>query len=387
MKRFLGVFMLLGGLVVAAMGQTNIEITSFQGNGVVTWTSDATNVSHRIEWASTLDGPWSDSWNGLNAISADTNLEMSASVPMFYRVVDCTHEYMVIDLSEGPTATNYPVSYLPGVPVAGWQDEYKTKKMVLRRIPAGTFVMGSPTNELGRDSDETQHPVTLTKDFYVGVFEVTQEQWFQVMGVWPSWFTNAIYRNTRPVEVVSYNDIRGTVAGTNWPANGSVDTNSFMGLLRAKTGQDFDLPTEAQWEYACRAGTTNALNSDCNLTNTSSDTQMDVLGRYWYNGGSEYSSTGDTSVGSAKVGSYLPNAWGLYDMHGNVWEWCLDWYESAPAGGVDPSGPILGSRRVARGGGWSNYGAWFFRSACRSYANPGNRYDLLGFRVSLPPGQ
>ena len=99
--------------------------------------------------------------------------------------------------------------------------------------------MGSPTDELGRESTETQHSVTLTKDFYVGVFEVTQKQWERVMGTWPSYFTNATYRDSSPVENVTYNDIRGTVAGTNWPTDGNVDTNSFMGRLRTNTGHAF----------------------------------------------------------------------------------------------------------------------------------------------------
>jgi formylglycine-generating enzyme required for sulfatase activity len=295
-------------------------------------------------------------------------------------------DYLVVDLSEGPDATNWPVSYLAAPPVGGWTDEYKTTKLVLRRIPAGTFTMGSPETELGWYGDEPQHAVTLTKDFYIGVFEVTQKQWERVMGNWPSYFTNAAYRESRPVETVSYNDLRGTVAGANWPTDGNVDTNSFMGRLRAKTGQAFDLPTEAQWEQACRAGTTNALNSGKDLTTTSNCPNMDVVGRYWYNGGSGYSANGDDSVGSAKVGSYLPNAWGLYDMHGNVMEWCLDWYESAPAGALDPPGPASGSRRVLRGGGW-DIGARYCRSAGRLNGVPTARYGSSGFRVFLPPGR
>ena len=108
---------------------------------------------------------------------------------------------------------------------------------------------------------------------------------------------------------------------------------------------------------------------------------MDVVGRYWYNGGSGYNANGDVSVGSAKVGSYLPNAWGLYDMHGNVWEWCLDWYESAPAGALDPPGAVSGAYRVTRGGGWSYY-ARYCRSANRGIGSPDDRIYNLGFRPS-----
>ena len=295
-------------------------------------------------------------------------------------------QYLVIDLSGGSAATNYPVSYLSAVPVGGWTDDYKTTKMVFRRIPAGTFTMGSPTNELGRSSDETQHQVTLSQGFYVGVFPVTQREWERVMGSWPSYFNNATYRDARPVEQVSYDDIRGSSAGAGWPANGIVDATSFMGTLRAKTGLAFDLPTESQWEYAGRAGTTTALNSGYNLTNVNSDANMAAVGRYWYNGGSGYTQNGDTTVGTAKVGSYLPNQWGLYDMHGNVWEWCQDWYGTYPGTVIDPKGATTGSARVFRGGSWG-YDAGGCRVANRGYCDPGFASYIVGFRVVLPSGQ
>ena len=166
-------------------------------------------------------------------------------------------DYLVIDLSGGPTAVSYPVSYLASVPGGGWSDTYKTTKIVLRHLPAATnaFTMGSQEVELGRGTDETQHAVTLSQGFYVCVFEVTQKQWERVTGAWPSYFYNASYRDSRPVEMVSYNAIRGSSAGAGWPANNAVDSTSFLGKLRARTGLTFDLPTESQWEYACRAGT------------------------------------------------------------------------------------------------------------------------------------
>lgn len=296
--------------------------------------------------------------------------------------------YMVIDLSAGPSASSYPVSYLSAVPEGGWTDQYKTTKLVLRRIPAGTFTMGSPEGELGRDSGEDQCQVTLTKDFYIGVFEVTQKQWERVMGDWPSCFNNATYRDSRPVEQVSYYVIRENPANsaisTNWPQSSQVHADSFMGKLRTKTGlATFDLPTESQWEYACRAGATTALNSgkNLNLTGTESCPNMAEVGRYWFNGGSDFSHGGDTSGGSAKVGSYLPNAWGLYDMHGNVWEWCLDWFGTYPGAVSDPPGAASGSDRVLRGGSWLDYPS-FCRSASRISFVPDAWYDTFGFRLS-----
>jgi uncharacterized repeat protein (TIGR02543 family) len=269
--------------------------------------------------------------------------------------------YMVVDLSGGTNAASYPMSYLDGVPAGGWTDDYRTNKLVLRKIPAGTFTMGSPEDELGRDANETQHQVTLSQAYYMGIFEVTQKQWLQVMGNNPSAYTG----NTRPVETVSYNAIRGDGLGNMWPGTNLVDGGSFMGQLRLKTGWAFDLPTEAQWEYACRAGTITALNSGCNLTNVSADVNMDMVGRYWGNHGD---GRGGYTSGVTKVGSYLPNRWELYDMHGNVSEWCLDW-DGAYSGTVtDPEGAVSGTGRQIRGGDRDD-----FAKGCRSAVRYGRR--------------
>ncbi len=288
--------------------------------------------------------------------------------------------YMVIDLTGGKDAEKYPVTYLADVPKGGWNDEYKTDKLVLRRIEPGTFVMGSPVNELGREGDETQHEVTLTKTFYIGVFEVTQKQWERVMGDWPSHFNNERCREERPVEWVSYYDIRGSGVGTNWPAADSVDATSFMGRLRSRTRKVFDLPTEAQWEYACRAGTATALNTGKNLTSVESCPNMSEAGRYKANSGKDVRNV-DTSAGTAKSGSYPPNAWGLYDMHGNVWEWCLDWLKKYSDTESDPKGEATGVSRAFRGGSWGST-AFFSRSANRYCINPGYRNNI-GFRLAI----
>ena len=267
--------------------------------------------------------------------------------------------YCVIDLSGGTNAVSYPVTYMDAPPSGGFNtDVYKTTKLVLRRIEAGSFTMGSPSGESGRDSDETQHKVTLTKPYYIGVFEVTQKQYALVMGRNPSNFSG----EKRPVEMVSWNTIRGN---TDWPASSAVSAVSFMGRLRARTGLAFDLPTEAQWEYACRAGTTTAYSYGAS-----------VNGDYmWY--------TSNSSSQTHEVGTKKPNGWGLYDMHGNVWEWCLDWYASSlgTAAVTDPKGASSGSYRVLRGGSW-NYSAGYCRSANRYFNSPSYANNNLGFRLS-----
>jgi formylglycine-generating enzyme required for sulfatase activity len=201
------------------------------------------------------------------------------------------------------------------------------------------------------------------------------------MGSNPSYFKQGGHARKRPVEQVSWNTVRG---GT-WPG-GTPGSTTFMGKLRSKTGLNFDLPTEAQWEYACRAGTTKALNNNTDLQSTGQDPNMDILGRYWYNGGSTYNSD-PVNGAHTTVGSYLVNNWGLYDMHGNVWEWCLDWYANSYGGdATNPGGPASGSYRVVRGGSWSR-NAGGCRSAYRGDPDPDDADSDYGFRLVLPAGQ
>ena len=290
-------------------------------------------------------------------------------------------QYMVIDLSGGPDAAKYPVSYTTEKPDLDF-DTCRTKELWLRLIPAGTFMMGSPPDELGRNEKEDLHRVTLTQPFYIGVFQVTQKQYELVMGMNPS----AHNGETRPVEQVSYNMLRGGSGGAQWPARSGVDDTSFFGKLRAKTGTLADLPTEAQWEYACRAGTATALNSGKELTATGGFCPNVVeVGRY---GENQRDGKGGYSQ-HTKVGLYLPNAWGLYDMYGNVWEWCLDWHVDRL--GTDrvtnPKGPASGSSRVTRGNDFNNGHANRCRSANRECQPPSSAIRYVGFRVAVLPGQ
>lgn len=287
---------------------------------------------HQVWWNMSADGYTLESQRGTFTVA-------------YYLPLFC-----VIHLSSGASSSSYPVTYLGAVPSGGWTDAYKTTNLVLRLLPAGTYKMQNNQN------------VTLMKPFYMGVFELTQKQYSLVTGWHPSQYTG----DTRPVEAVSYNAIRGSSAGAGWPASSTVDASSFMGKLRARTGLDFDLPTEAQWEYACRAGTTTTY---CN-----GDTENDLkqVGRYRTNGG--------LSSQHAIVGSYQPNAWGLYDMHGNVWEYCLDWSGTLTYG-TDPKGVGSGSDRVVRGGSWS-FNAVSCASSNRSLILPSIRFYDHGFRLS-----
>jgi formylglycine-generating enzyme required for sulfatase activity len=217
-------------------------------------------------------------------------------------------------------------------------------------VPAGSFMMGANKNFEDAGDDETpQHTVNITHSFAIGKYEVTQSEWVAVMGSNPSEFKG----RTNPVEKVSWNDVQRFISG-----------------LNAKTGKQYRLPTEAEWEYAARAGSqaTYCFGDD-----------KGQLGRYaWFDGNS--------GEKTHPVGQLQPNSFGLYDMHGNVYEWCSDWYgekyyQSTPSD--NPTGPSSGSHRVDRGGEWNDY-PWRLRAANRFYNTPDYAYYHLGFRLVLP---
>lgn len=236
-------------------------------------------------------------------------------------------------------------------------------KMV--KIKASSFMMGSPDTEKGRTSSEKQHHVTLTKDYWMGQYEVTQAQYEAIMGENPSGFKGP----NRPVVNISWHDAKAFCEKLN---------ERYAGKL--PKGYRFDLPTEAQWEYACRAGTITALNNGKNLTSEGKCRNLNEVA--WYDKNSDRE--------THPVGQKRPNAWGLYDMHGNVREWCRDWFDrrygSNNTDATDPAGPSTGSFRVYRGGSWSN-SAKFCRSAFRSFSDPSLCNGYLGFRLALVPIQ
>lgn len=224
----------------------------------------------------------------------------------------------------------------------------------MRWITAGTFLMGSPDNEAERVGTEgPQHEVTLSNGFWLAETTCTQRLWRAVVETDPSRFKG----DERPVENVSHDDVQ-----------------KFLSRLADRVpGLQPKLPTEAQWEYACRAGTATPFS----FGGTINTGQSNFDGNYPHAGGPK----GVYRRETVDVKSFPPNRWGLYQMHGNVWEWCSDWYGLYVGDSqVDPTGPPTGSRRVVRGGNWS-YGARGVRSACRYGHRPGSRGSDLGFRV------
>jgi len=278
----------------------------------------------------------------------------------YYFKADVFGDYVSGNIS-GAVSIKTPTAYVP----PSGSDFTNSLGMSFKLIPAGTFMMGSPTSEWGRNTDETQHQVTLSKSFYMQTTEVTQGQWKAVMGSNPSYFTAC--GDNCPVEQVSWNDVQ-----------------TFLTAMNSRGEGTYRLPTEAEWEYAARANSTTAFyNGGITYTGTGYspvDPNLNLIG--WYYGNCTVTYTPNSSgKGTHQVGQKQANAWGLYDMTGNVWEWCQGWYGTYPTSAVtDPTGPSSGSYRVMRGGSWNNY-AQNCRSAYRPSYSLSSRSSQLGFRL------
>ncbi len=268
-------------------------------------------------------------------------------------------------------------------------------------IHAGTFLMGNPGSEVERERDETQHEVTISRDFCMSQYEVTvgEFRWFVTVSgyqteaetsgggyVWTEdggWEeqADANWKNPyisqgddHPVVLVSWND---AVAYCNWLSKEEGLTLAYRingnEVTWNREANGYRLPTEAEWEYACRAGTTTPFSTGTNITTN----QANYNGNDPYNGNAE----GTYRQKTTAAGSFSPNAWGLYDMHGNVWEWCWDWYDDYSENSqTDPEGATSGSYRVNRGGSWYNLGQ-YVHSAYRGNNTPSGRNHFIGFRL------
>ncbi|MBF0548464.1 MAG: SUMF1/EgtB/PvdO family nonheme iron enzyme [Candidatus Riflebacteria bacterium] len=333
---------------------TNVVATNGDGKVTLTW-DVVTGLTYNVYFsASPGVTKRSGKFSGKASPYDVTNMKNGTT---YYFAVTAENSSGESDLSSEVSATPNAVS--PGTTQI---DLGGGVKMDFVEIPAGSFVMGSPDNEPYRGLDEVQHNVTISKAFYMGKYLVTQEQYKQITGVNPSFFSSS---TKLPVERVSWYDCvafcnqlsanqglinvytisSGTSVTSNWGTNG------------------YRLPTESEWEYACRAGTTKAYYWGDTMN-----------GDYcWYNGNSNNT--------IHEVGAKLPNAWNLYDMSGNVWEWCWDWYggySTSPS--TDPKGLVAGSNRVYRGGGW-DFSAFLCRSGIHGRNDPGLRGLDVGFRL------
>ena len=333
---------------------------------------------------------YSFTWNPDRDLPAETPALDDLSVELTAWSADDPPPYLAVDLVTANTFRFYVSSNaVPG----GVQDvRYKTDILLLRKIPAANqrFLMGSPAGEKGGQNSEygtvkgeVRHGVTLTNDYYMGVYEVTQRQYKRISGGLVGKWNGYEVSDVLPINSVQYSYLRSS----DWPANPSEtgDANKWLTKLRTKTGVGtFDLPTDAQWEFACRAGTDTGLNNGTQLnfsngwsTAPGSCTALDVVA--WWSGDAEWTVTKksgetETITSSHPVGLKVPNAWGLYDMHGNVTEFCRDWYSEGDAYSdgsdvVEPVGPAAKidatPGRVIRGGAVGNP-SFSCRSASRS---------------------
>ena len=390
-----------GGAWVSIGGE-NVQFVSGAVNRKVTLADKGANDLYTIKWRA------DDSWP--NHVIADNGARAKVTA----WALDNTPDYMVVDVSasaaHGSERYYTSTNFLPG---GVMNPLYRTSSVLMRKILAKGVVwnMGTRT-EIQRITDgrEDMHEVELTNNYYIGVFEVTQSQWanIQTARPQPSYFLYSGDKSMRPVERVCYNEIRCAANSDSkaadyqeWPA--APYEGSFLDLLRAKTGIDFDLPSDAEWEYACRAGHGEGHWADgSDITAGSNDPNYALLGR---NGVSAINTLGNPNVGAnvtdtvtgatngtAVCGSYQPNSWGLYDTHGNVQEWVLDWFSTNAAvlanlrGAVNTNGSENGNGHVIRSGAWYNVWTQNDRPSRRhSYADNRRNHDI-GFRLACRNG-
>jgi formylglycine-generating enzyme required for sulfatase activity len=304
----------------------------------------------------------------LTVLRGGKTISVTNKNQLFGRIPELV-QAMVNEIGEGPTPPQTPIP--PN----------------FVRIEGGTFTMGSPSNEPGRYSDEVQHRVTVSS-FFMGKYQVTQAEYEAVMGTNPSYFkgTNLPVENVSWYDAVEYCnrlsqkdrlDPAYTINKSRSDPSNTSDYDDVRWLVTLNPNANgYRLPTEAEWEYACRAGTTTPFNTGNNITTSNANYD----GNYPYNNNAK----GIYRKKTTPVGSFAPNPWGLYDMHGNMWEWCWDWYGSYSSNSqTDPRGAVSGASRVERGGSWSNSAA-SVRSAFRDGGTPSNRRYGIGFRLVRP---
>ena len=301
------------------------------------------------------------------------------SVQLTASAADNPPDIMDIDL-ETKVVSYYPsIDFLPDGALAN--DKYRTSHLVMKKVHAEgqTFTMGSPTDEnQWRNTTEVQHLVTLTKDYYLAIYETTRRQ-FKLLGGTENTENQASPygsddANQCPVAYLTYNALRSS----GWPAGGYANPGGLIGSIQSAFGLALDLPTEAQWEFACRAGTTTAMYNGKGNTYQYSNSDVAEIAWYYYNSGN--------GENVHAVGGKPANPWGFYDMYGNVSEWCLDWYgayDTSTSPVVDPAGVSTGERRILRGGRFKGFSPQF-RSAARDHTQPNWAEVGWGFRLCLP---
>ena len=347
-----------------SIGSENIKLVTGDVNKLVQ------EGNHIIEWNARRDWP-------------DHRIDTpSFSVEITAWAADNPPDILDIDIANGTHAYYQSVDALPCGGLTN--DIYRTTHLVMKKVYAAgnTFHMGSPADESTyRNSNEKLHTAALTKDYYLAIYETTRKQ-FALMGceVHPTYGAqDTPYTgddpDQAPIGRILYNNLRGSVGdGIDWPSTGST-VGGYLATIRAATGLDLDLPTEAQWEFACRAGTTTAIYTG--KGNTAEWNNSDVEPIAWFSG------TSGNIVHA--VGGKQPNGWGFYDMYGNVWEWCLDWYaayDTSVSPVVEPEGPSSGTERVLRSSWWQE-GSKRMRSAARASQAPGTGDTKYGFRLCL----